>query len=151
MGTPALHRPASPPRGDARLRPASRPASRHAWVLVAALLATACASEVQAAGQREPPAPASPAAAPAASAVASPAAAPVASPRMMPSETPWQHVTTTHPVHRTLAGSEGWRTREEVPRVIEGYTTVASGPPGTVVGLKVSTTRSRFRVLAFRI
>src|SRR3954467_14503100 len=73
MGTPALHRPASPPRGDARLRPASRPASRHAWVLVAALLATACASEVQAAGQREPPAPASPAAAPAASAARGPA------------------------------------------------------------------------------
>jgi hypothetical protein len=35
--------------------------------------------------------------------------------------------------------------------VISGYTTVAGGPPGTVVGLRVSTMRARFRVLAFRI
>jgi len=106
---------------------------------VAALLASGCASQVQAVGQRGlPQAP-------------TPAASPIASPVAMPTGPPSQAVAVPHAVHPMLAGSEGWRTRRDLPQVIEGYTTVASGPPGTVVGLKVSTTRSRYRVLAFRI
>jgi hypothetical protein len=53
--------------------------------------------------------------------------------------------------HHEPAGSDGWRTHHALPQVIDGYTTVASGSPGTVVGLKVSTTRARYEVLAFRI
>ncbi|MDH2415940.1 N,N-dimethylformamidase beta subunit family domain-containing protein [Nocardioides sp. CER19] len=56
-----------------------------------------------------------------------------------------------HAASRRPRGSDRWRVRQPVAGVIEGYTTVASGPPGTAVGLRVSTIRPHFRVLAFRI
>jgi hypothetical protein len=107
-----------------------------------ALLTTGCATTMRAS---EPTA-APPGAAPAA-AVAAPTDLGAGPPR----EPPPQGVWAARPLHEIPAGSQRWRTHHQLPSVISGYTTVVSGPPGTVVGLRVSTTRARFRVLAFRI
>ena len=52
---------------------------------------------------------------------------------------------------RKPVGSEGWRISRPASGQIEGYTTRASGPPGTQLGLKVSTSRGRYRAHAYRI
>ena len=49
-------------------------------------------------------------------------------------------------------GTEDWRLRRPAhDHQIEGYLTAASGPPGTRLGLKVSTTERGYRVSAYRI
>ncbi|HET8960736.1 N,N-dimethylformamidase beta subunit family domain-containing protein [Nocardioides sp.] len=48
-------------------------------------------------------------------------------------------------------GSEEWRARRPAAGRIAGYSTTASGPAGTRVGLKVSTSASRYRVIAYRL
>lgn len=49
-------------------------------------------------------------------------------------------------------GSDDWRmTRFAEDGQIEGYSTAASGVPGTRLGLKVSTSERRFRVFAYRL
>ncbi|WP_243059361.1 N,N-dimethylformamidase beta subunit family domain-containing protein [Nocardioides sp. SR21] len=48
-------------------------------------------------------------------------------------------------------GSEDWRLREPAAGRIAAYTTHISAPPGTRVGLKVSTVAPRYRVSAYRI
>ena len=49
-------------------------------------------------------------------------------------------------------GSDDWRmTMFAEDGQIEGYPTRASGPPGTRLGLKISTTEGRYRVFAYRI
>ena len=51
-----------------------------------------------------------------------------------------------------VSGSGDWRlSRPAVGDQIEGYTTQVSGPPGTRLGLKVSTVARRYRVAAYRI
>lgn len=53
---------------------------------------------------------------------------------------------------RDLRGSTRWRmTRFAEDGQIEGYTTKVSGPPGTRLGFKVSTSQRRFKVFAYRI
>ena len=52
---------------------------------------------------------------------------------------------------RKPLGSEGWRMSRPASGEIEGYTTRASGPPGTQLGLKVSTSQGHYRVHAYRI
>jgi hypothetical protein len=48
-------------------------------------------------------------------------------------------------------GTHSWRlTRPARERQIEGYATASSGPPGTSVALRVSTTASTYRVRAYR-
>jgi hypothetical protein len=49
------------------------------------------------------------------------------------------------------AGSGDWRVRRPADGRIEAFTTVSSGPPGTRVGLKVSTSAGSYRVTAYRI
>ena len=66
----------------------------------------------------------------------------VAEPTTPPTETPTE----------SLGGSGGWRLHgPQVPGGIEAYTTRVSGPEGTRVGLKVSTSAHAWRVLAYRI
>ncbi len=48
-------------------------------------------------------------------------------------------------------GSERWRVRKPAAGRIAGYSTAASGPAGTRVGLKVSTSAARYRVIAYRL
>ena len=48
-------------------------------------------------------------------------------------------------------GSEKWRVRRPAAGRIAGYSTAASGPAGTRVGLKVSTSAARYRVIAYRL
>ena len=48
-------------------------------------------------------------------------------------------------------GSEKWRVRRPAAGRIAGYSTSASGPAGTRVGLKVSTSAARYRVIAYRL
>lgn len=63
------------------------------------------------------------------------------------------------PSRRTVAsgpsrpvGTRSWRlTRPARDGQIEGYATASSGPPGSRVGLRVSTSSRRFRVTAYRI
>jgi hypothetical protein len=56
------------------------------------------------------------------------------------------------PTQPRLRGSEGWRVKGSTGGGgIEGFTTRPSGPPGTSVGVKVSTSARSFRVLAYRI
>src|SRR5262249_5838160 len=52
---------------------------------------------------------------------------------------------------RVPHGSEHWRQRRPSAGRIAAYTTRISAPPGTRVGLKVSTTQNRYRVSAYRI
>ena len=60
--------------------------------------------------------------------------------------------TTIQAKERGRTGSDGWRTdRPSENGEIEGFTTHASAPAGTRVGLKVSTTASTYRVMAYRI
>jgi hypothetical protein len=58
------------------------------------------------------------------------------------------HIVPSEPRHR---GSEGWRVRSAGPADVEGFTTRVGGPPGTVVGVKASTSARSFRLLAYRI
>jgi len=52
----------------------------------------------------------------------------------------------------TAPGTDDWRmTRPATDGQIEAFTTAASGPPGTELGLKVSTPARSYRVLAYRI
>ena len=52
----------------------------------------------------------------------------------------------------TRTGTEAWRIRKPSPdHQVEAYTTRASGPPGTRVGLKVSTTEAGYEAAAYRI
>ena len=48
-------------------------------------------------------------------------------------------------------GSEEWRLRQPGAGRIAAYTTRISGPPGILVGLRVSTTEDRYSVSAYRI
>ena len=48
-------------------------------------------------------------------------------------------------------GSEQWRARRPAAGRIAGYSTAPSGPPGTRVGLKVSTSARSYRVIAYRL
>ena len=48
-------------------------------------------------------------------------------------------------------GNEEWRVRRPAAGRIAGYSTAASGPAGTRVGLKVSTSAVRYRVIAYRL
>ncbi len=48
-------------------------------------------------------------------------------------------------------GSEKWRVRRPAAGRIAGYSTSASGPAGTRVGFKVSTSAARYRVIAYRL
>ena len=51
-----------------------------------------------------------------------------------------------------LAGTDRWRmTRFAEDGQIEGYSTAASGVPGTRLGLKVSTSARSFKVFAYRL
>jgi N,N-dimethylformamidase beta subunit-like protein len=49
------------------------------------------------------------------------------------------------------AGTEAWRMTRPAEGRIEAYTTVTSGPAGTRLGLKVSTSAPFYRVTAYRI
>jgi len=55
------------------------------------------------------------------------------------------------PAGQQEQGSERWRLRRGNPEAIEAFTSVASGVPGTRVGLMVSTSEPDFRVVAYRI
>jgi hypothetical protein len=66
-----------------------------------------------------------------------------ADPTRTPSPAP-----TTPPERR---GSEDWRLRRPAAGRIAAYTTRISAPPGTSVGLRVSTTARHYRVSAYRI
>jgi hypothetical protein len=48
-------------------------------------------------------------------------------------------------------GSDQWRVRRPAAGRIAGYSTAASGTPGTRVGLKVSTSAANYRVIAYRL
>jgi hypothetical protein len=48
-------------------------------------------------------------------------------------------------------GSEQWRVRHPAAGRIEGYSTAPSGPAGSAVDLKVSTSSGRYRVIAYRL
>jgi hypothetical protein len=48
-------------------------------------------------------------------------------------------------------GNEDWRARRPAAGRIAGYSTAPSGPPGTRVGLKVSTSAATYRAIAFRL
>jgi hypothetical protein len=73
------------------------------------------------------------------------------------SRTPLPHQTTRPSIEPapTLTpeprGTEAWRQRSPSHGRIAAYTTRISAPPGTRVGLKVSTAASRYRAWAFRI
>jgi hypothetical protein len=57
----------------------------------------------------------------------------------------------TAEVEKPLRGSEKWRVRRPAEGRIAGYSTAASGPAGTRVGLKVSTSAATYRVIAYRL
>ena len=52
---------------------------------------------------------------------------------------------------RQPRGSEDWRVRRPGAGRIAAYSTAASGPEGRPVGLKVSTSAARYRVIAYRL
>jgi len=53
---------------------------------------------------------------------------------------------------RRLRGSGAWQLRKRAyERQIEGYADRVSGRPGTSVGLRISTTETSYRVLAYRV
>jgi hypothetical protein len=55
------------------------------------------------------------------------------------------------PAPKKLRGTENWRQWSPADGRIAAYTTRISAPPGTQVGLKVSTSAPRYRVSAYRI